>query len=94
MRKLSEIRGGPLVKRFTKRQAEFAAKVSNDIAEDMDLGESREELRMVVAYFQDLACVEAVERARLQSMLTAAKYGAEIVKISLEGLDGVKEPLS
>lgn len=63
------VRCTELVRRFTAKQAELAAKISNDIAEDIDCGESRRTLRMAVAYFADVACVEAQRRAAAESKL-------------------------
>ena len=65
-----------LVKRFTSAQAELAAKISNDIAEGIDCGESRQKLRMAVAYFADVACVERMRSRDLEAnvkMFKAAK---------------------
>jgi len=42
--------------RFTKEQAELAAKISNDIAEDIDNHESKKDLRMAVDYWASVAC--------------------------------------
>ena len=58
-----------LVKRFSKKEAGLAAKISNDIAEDIDCGETRKDLRMAVAYYADVACVEAQSRAAAESKL-------------------------
>lgn len=63
------VRSSELVRRFTDQQAELAAKISNDIAENIDCGESRKTLRMVVAYFADVACVESQRRAAAESKL-------------------------
>ncbi len=52
-----------LVKRFSKKEAELAMKISNDIAEDIDNGESRKQLRMAVAYYHDLFVTEAENRS-------------------------------
>jgi hypothetical protein len=65
----SRVRSSELVRRFSDKQAELAAKISNDIAEDIDCGESRKTLRMAVAYFADLACVEGQRRASAESRL-------------------------
>lgn len=58
-----------LAMRFTEKQAELAAKISNDIAEGVDCGESVKSLRMAVAYFADLACVEAQRSAAAESQI-------------------------
>lgn len=58
-----------MVGRFSDKQAELAEKISNDIAEDIDCGESRRTLRMAVAYFADAACLEAQRRASAESKL-------------------------
>lgn len=63
------VRSSELVRRFSDKQAELAAKISNDIAENIDCGESRKTLRMAVAYFADVACVEAQRRAAAESNL-------------------------
>ena len=51
-----------LVTRFTEEQAELAAKISNDISEGIDCGESREVLRMAIAYWADAFCAEVDKR--------------------------------
>ncbi len=62
-----------MVERFSFKQAELAAKISNDIAEDIDGGESREELKMAVAYWADVACAEAQRRAEAESTVKIFK---------------------
>lgn len=67
------VRSSNLVRRFSEKQAELAAKISNDIAEDIDCGESRRTLRIAVAYFADVACVESQRRAEAESTLKIFK---------------------
>jgi hypothetical protein len=55
---------------------DLALKVSNDISEDIDGGESREELRDVIRWWADKACDEAQRRATAEQtvkMFTLAK---------------------
>lgn len=55
----------------------LAEKISNDVAEDIDCGESREKLRMAVYYWSSVAAKEASERARLQMMLKLVKIAVQ-----------------
>lgn len=71
------------VRRFTDKQAELAAKISNDIAEDIDCGESRKTLRMVVAYFADVACVESQRRADAESKLAIFRWAKGLMDAAL-----------
>lgn len=77
------VRCTDLVRRFTDKQAELAAKISNDIAEDIDCGESRKSLRMAVAYFADVACVEAERRAAAESKLEIFKCAKGLMDAAL-----------
>lgn len=56
-----------LVKRFSRKEAEMAAQISNDIAEDIDNKHTRAQLRMAVAYYSDLFAVEAGKRREFES---------------------------
>lgn len=71
------------VRRFTDKQAELAAKISNDIAEDIDCGESRETLRMAVSYFADVACVESQRRAAAESTVAIFKSAKALMDVVL-----------
>jgi hypothetical protein len=73
-----------LVKRFTPEQAERAAQISNDIAEDIDNGETRKELRMAVAYWHDRMCVEAQARATAESALEIYRSAKKLMDMALE----------
>lgn len=65
----ADVTSTDLVRRFSDKQADLAAKLSNDIAEGLDCRESRKTLRMALAYFSDVACVEAQRRAAAESKL-------------------------
>lgn len=58
-----------LVRRFSPDEAELAAKLSNDIAEGIDCGECRTDLRKAIAYWADVAAVEGQRRAAMESQL-------------------------
>lgn len=73
MSKKTKKRETGLVVRFTQKQRRLAEQISNDIAEDIDNGESREQLRMAVAYWADVAAVNAMERSSLKTQLLLAK---------------------
>ena len=77
------VRSSDLVRRFTVKQAEIAAKISNDIAEDIDCGESRKSLRMAVAYFADVACVESQRRAAAESKLEIFRCAKALMDAAL-----------
>jgi hypothetical protein len=72
-----------LVTRFSSKQAELAAKISNDIAEDIDCRESRKKLRMSIAYWADVACVEAQRRADAESRLRIFRIAKELMDAAL-----------
>lgn len=72
-----------LVKRFSKEQAELAAKISNDISEDIDCGESSVTLRMAVAYFADVACVEAQRARDAESKLEIFRCAKSLMDVAL-----------
>ncbi|MCK9519456.1 MAG: hypothetical protein M0R74_10615 [Dehalococcoidia bacterium] len=58
---------------------DLALKVSNDISEDIDAGESREELREVVRWWAQKACDEAQRRATAeQTVFSMAKQLMDI----------------
>lgn len=66
-----------------KQMAEFVAKVSNDIAEEIDCGETREQLRDCIAYLTSelghlrLRIPEAEENAQLRALLGASLEDTE-----------------
>jgi hypothetical protein len=71
------------VRRFSDKKAELAAKISNDIAEDIDCGEPRTTLRMAVAYFADVACVESQRRAEAESTVAIFKSAKALMDVVL-----------
>ena len=73
----------PIERRFSDKQAELAVKVSNDIAENIDCGESRKTLRMAVAYFSDLACEESKRRAEAESTVAIFKSAKALMDVVL-----------
>lgn len=73
-----------LVRRFTKKQAALAVKISNDIAEDIDNGESRAVLRMAVAYWVDVATVESMGRAAAESSLHVCRCAKQLMDAALD----------
>lgn len=75
------VRSSELVRRFSDKQADLAAKISNDIAEDIDCGESRKTLRMAVAYFADVACVESQRRAEAESTVVIFKSAKALMDV-------------
>ncbi len=79
----TRIRSGDLVRRFTKKQTEFAAKVSNDISEDINCNESKEELRMVIAYWSDVAVVESNMRARMETQINTFQLARKLMEAAL-----------
>jgi len=83
-KKLDRIPGGPLVARFTRPQAELAADICNDIAEGIDNGESRDTLRMVVAFYADLHCVASRRAAAAESRLKSIAIAKGIVDDALK----------
>lgn len=69
--------------RFTKKQAELAAKISNDIAEGIDCGESRHDLRMAVSYFSYLANTEAQFRVSAEEKLEFIRLAKALIDSAL-----------
>jgi hypothetical protein len=86
----AHVRSSELVRRFTDKQAQCAAKISNDIAEDIDCGESRRTLRMAVAYFADVACVEAQRRAAAESKLEIFRCAKGLMDAALPPNDKIQ----
>ena len=71
---------GPMVERFSQKQQELAAKISNDIAEDIDGGETRKQLRMAVAYWADMANVGAQQAADAMHKLMVSQIDGKTCK--------------
>lgn len=69
--------------RFTKKEAELAAKISNDIAEGIDCGESRHDLRMAVSYFAEMASMEAGHRVVAESNLGLFRIAKSMMDAAL-----------
>jgi hypothetical protein len=76
-------RNSELVKRFSKKQAERAAQISNDIAEGVRRVHSIKDIEMAVAYYADVACVEAQKRARLESKLALYVSAKALMDLAL-----------
>jgi hypothetical protein len=91
-RRDGRVRSSDLVRRFTDKQAELAAKISNDIAEDIDCGESRKSLRMAVAYFAAVASVEAQGRAAAESKLAIFRCAKGLMDAAIPPNDKVSNP--
>jgi hypothetical protein len=79
------IHPGELVTRFRPEQRELAIQISKDIAEDMAYRHPVALVRMAVAYWADVATVEAGKRAlyegeiaRLRQLLEMAKCEAKM----------------
>lgn len=62
-----------LVERFSKREQELAAKISNDIAENIDCRETRAKLRMAIAFYADVVEVKSQEISNLTFKIGAMK---------------------
>lgn len=73
-----------LVKRFNKKEAALAAKISNDIAEGIDCGETSKQLRMAVAYFADVASVQCQRAAAAESRLEFYRIAKQIMDQALD----------
>ena len=71
---------GPMVERFSQEQQELAAKISNDIAENIDGGETRKQLRMAVAYWADMANVWAQQASNDRHKLMASQIDGKTCK--------------
>jgi hypothetical protein len=61
------------MKRYSKKQADLAAKISNDISEGIDCGEGRKSLRMAVAYWADQYSQEVIRRVGAEDELLILK---------------------
>lgn len=72
---------GPMASRWTEAQKEFAYKVVNDIAEDVDCFESREELRMALNIYADLLWDANVELRDMKDRKLLADYDAVLERI-------------
>lgn len=72
------------IRKFTKNQMELAASISNDIAEDIDNHETREQLRVAVAYWADVAAMLQQRRAALESSLLVFQYAKGLMDSALE----------
>jgi len=62
---------------------DLALKVSNDISEDIDGGESREELREVVRWWAQKACDEAQRRATAEQTVKMFSMAKQLMDIAL-----------
>lgn len=72
-----------LVKRFNKKEAALAAKISNDIAEGIDGGETRNCLRMAVAYYADLACVNLQRAVAAEDHLRYLRFSRAFRQVAM-----------
>lgn len=86
-----------LVKRFSRRESEMAAQISNDIAEDIDNGHTPAQLRMAVAFYSDLLAVESQKRAEFESKVRLFRSAKKLMDsvlgkgVSVNPADGWQE---
>lgn len=55
--------------KFTKKQIELADKIINDVAEDIDCGESKKDLRMAISYLASSSIKELAELGSARQIL-------------------------
>jgi hypothetical protein len=61
-----------MVSRWTPAQQEAAMSIVNDIAEDIDNGETRQELRQALAIYADMLC-DALQSKADEKMVELSK---------------------
>lgn len=74
--------------RFTRKETEQAADIANDVAEDIDNGESRAVLRRTVHFYALLAHYERQEAAALDSRLKIMTLGLELMNSAVKKKKG------
>lgn len=79
-------------RRHTKAEQELAAKISNDIAEGIDCGESRQVLRMAVAHWTDEACDQAQRREVAESKLSIIASAKAIMDAAMPPTEDFSHP--
>jgi hypothetical protein len=62
---------------------DLALSVSNDISEDIDNGESREQLREVVRWWADKACDEAQRRASAEQTVKMFRLAKQLMDVAI-----------
>jgi hypothetical protein len=72
-----------VVRRFFATDKELAETVANDIAEDIDCGETREQLRVAIQFWAAEAAREAQERAALESQITIYRSAKALMDVAL-----------
>lgn len=87
-RRMKEGKG--MLSAFTKAEAEMAQGISNDIAEFMDNGHSRQQLRMAVHYYASAACeaLQKLAEVRSHAVCELLKLGLDLQKVG----DAESEP--
>jgi hypothetical protein len=63
-----------------KEFAEFAAKVSNDIHENIDCRETRKQLREVISHFAVESCVQHSYRKLAESEIITLRLAVELLR--------------
>lgn len=74
--------------RFTKAQQELAHKIVNDIAEGIDCKESREDLRMALAYYADLLMNKHIQWVGADHKLLMTRLGWRMFQAGLQEAEG------
>lgn len=72
-----------------KKMAEFAAKVANDVTEDIDCRETRKQLREVIRFWSLEHCRESGRRALAQSENVTLRA---LIEIALAELKRSRDP--
>ena len=75
------------LRHFNKKQADLAAKISNDISEGIDCGESRKALRMAVDYWADQYSKEVNRRVVVEDELLTLKLKIALLTTQSTGED-------
>jgi hypothetical protein len=75
----SDLLGG----RFTQVQADLAAQIANDVAENIDNRDTRDELRMAVSYWNANFCEQARLRAEAESTVRIFQCAKALMDVAL-----------
>ena len=70
--------------RFTRKETEQAADIANDVAEDIDNGESRAVLRRTVQFYALLSHYERQQAAALDSRLRVMGLGLKLMTSAIK----------
>lgn len=77
------VRSSRMVGRYFATDQELAETLANDIAEEIDCGENRIQLRMAIQYWANECAKQSAARAALESQVAIFRHAKSLMDVAL-----------